>query len=138
MIMPQSVKDWLSSLWISIRDFFVGKSKVYEDDETKRSEDVVQACCWEEIAKAPIAVVDFGAEWCGPCRRISPVFNQLATEYKGKARFFSVDIDQYQNLASDQGVTSIPAFHIYKEGEIVGKLVGANTSSLRALVEKLV
>ena len=80
-------------------------------------------------------LVDFWAEWCGPCRMIGPVVEELATEYQGKLKVCKVDVDQAPNTASEYGVMSIPTIAIFKNGEVVDKLVGAVPKA--SLVEKI-
>lgn len=79
----------------------------------------------EFIQETPIVVVDFWAEWCGPCKMVAPVLSELATEYKGKVWVGKVDVDNQKELAMKYGATSIPTFWAFKEGEPVGRFVGA-------------
>jgi thioredoxin len=135
-LLPSGLKTWLSGLWHSLRDSLFGKADSVKDD-FKPSEDVKHISSWSDVSGSKIAIVDFSAEWCGPCRRITPLFHELATQYKGQAAFFSVDIDSQQELATDQGVGSIPAFHFYKNGKLVDKLIGADSSKLKSLAEAI-
>ena len=82
---------------------------------------------WEaEIEKhAGLAVVDFWAAWCGPCRIIAPILDQLATEYAGKAKVVKVDIDQNRNTAMKYHVRSIPMLLLFKDGKVVDQVIGA-------------
>lgn len=82
-------------------------------------------------------VVDFGANWCGPCKNIKPVFEQLAKQYKGKIAFASVNIDNAKDLAASLGITSIPVFLFLKNGQEYKKFVGANQGELKSTLEKL-
>ncbi len=70
-------------------------------------------------------LVDFWAEWCGPCKSIAPVIEEIAVEYKGKVRVGKVDVDQHNQIAMQFGVRSIPTLLILKEGKVVNQLVGA-------------
>ena len=69
--------------------------------------------------------VDFWAEWCGPCRMVSPVVEELSDEYNGKVDFVKVNVDQANELASKYNVFSIPTLAIFNKGEIVAQQVGA-------------
>jgi thioredoxin len=80
----------------------------------------------EKVLKSDVPVlVDFWAEWCGPCKAIGPSVEQLAAEYAGKARVFKLDVDQDPNIASNYGVMSIPALLVFKGGKVVDQMVGA-------------
>jgi thioredoxin 1 len=70
-------------------------------------------------------VVDFWADWCMPCRIMSPVMEELAKEYTGKALFGNVNVDENQQIAGRYGIMSIPHFLIFKNGTVVEKIVGA-------------
>ena len=72
-----------------------------------------------------IAVVDFWAEWCGPCRMIGPVIEEMATEYDGKAIIGKVNVDQNPGVSAQFGVRNIPTIIFVKGGEVVDKSVGA-------------
>ena len=70
-------------------------------------------------------LVDFWAEWCGPCRMIAPMIEELASEYDGKATIGKLDVDNNQESSVKFGVRSIPTLLIFKDGEIVDRHVGA-------------
>jgi len=72
-----------------------------------------------------LSVIDFWAEWCGPCRAIGPVIEELATEYDGKVNVGKVNVDHNPQISMDYGITSIPAILFVKGGQVVDKLVGA-------------
>ncbi len=78
-----------------------------------------------EVAKYPIMVVDFWAPWCGPCRMVSPIIEQLAREYSGKAVFGKVNVDENQRVSASFGIQSIPTIMIFKAGKPVDFIVGA-------------
>jgi thioredoxin 1 len=80
----------------------------------------------EKVLKSTVPVlVDFWAEWCGPCKAIGPSVEQLASEYSGKASVYKVDVDSEGELASQYGVMSIPALLVFKGGKVVDQMVGA-------------
>ena len=70
-------------------------------------------------------LVDFWASWCGPCRMVSPVIDELAEEYAGKLKVGKVNVDEQAALASDYAVVSIPTILLFKDGQVVEKSVGA-------------
>ena len=70
-------------------------------------------------------IVDFYAEWCGPCRTVGPVIESLSQEYIGKANFAKVNTDENQGLAARYDIMSIPTVLIFRKGNVVGKVVGA-------------
>jgi thioredoxin 1 len=74
--------------------------------------------------KDGVVLVDFYADWCGPCRMMTPVLEKVAQEVKGKAVIGKLDIDSAQKIASEFQVTSIPTLILYKDGKEVGRLVG--------------
>ncbi len=76
-----------------------------------------------------LSIVDFWAEWCGPCRAIGPVIEELSKEYDGKVNVGKVNVDHNPKLSVDYGITSIPAILFVKEGKVVDKLVGAQPKS---------
>jgi len=82
-----------------------------------------------------LSVVDFWAEWCGPCRLVTPIIEDLAKEYDGKANIGKLNVDHNQEVSMKYGVRSIPTILFIKNGEVVDKHVGATTKA--ALTEKI-
>ena len=79
-----------------------------------------------EILKSETPVlVDFWAEWCGPCKILSPILDELAAEYKGKIKLTKVNVDENNALAMKYNVMSIPTVKIFKKGQLVGEMIGA-------------
>jgi thioredoxin 1 len=72
-----------------------------------------------------VVLIDFGAEWCGPCKAILPTLQKLSTEYAGKMNIFSVDIDKSPDIAAKHGVMSVPTLLLFKNGQPVERIVGA-------------
>jgi thioredoxin 1 len=83
----------------------------------------------EVIKSAQLSVVDFWAEWCGPCRAIGPVIDELSKEYSGKVKVGKVNVDENPQVSMNFGITSIPAILFIKDGKVVDKLVGAQPKS---------
>ena len=77
------------------------------------------------LASDKLTVVDFWAEWCGPCRAIGPVIEELSKEYDGKVNVGKVNVDNNPQVSMNYGITSIPAILFIKGGQVVDKLVGA-------------
>ncbi len=77
-----------------------------------------------------LTVVDFWAEWCGPCRAIGPVIEELHKEYQGKVKVGKLNVDHNPQVAMKYGITSIPAILFLKKGEVVDKLVGAQPKTV--------
>ncbi len=77
-----------------------------------------------------LAVVDFWATWCGPCRMIAPIVEQLATEYEGKAKVVKLDVDANQRTAARFNIRSIPQVLFFKGGRVVDTVVGAVPKSV--------
>lgn len=78
----------------------------------------------DEVMKAKIAVVDFSATWCGPCRMLEPVLEEVSEEFAGKVDFYSADVDENMKLAMQYEVQSVPALMIVKDGQVAGRAVG--------------
>ena len=79
----------------------------------------------EVLDSEKLSVIDFWAEWCGPCRAIGPVIEELSKEYDGTVNIGKVNVDTNPQVSMDYGITSIPAILFVKGGKVVDKLVGA-------------
>ena len=78
----------------------------------------------EVLTKDGLVLVDCTATWCGPCRKLSPIIDQLAEDYEGRAQIFKLDIDQDKPVATKFKVKSIPAVLVFKNGELLEHMVG--------------
>jgi thioredoxin 1 len=79
----------------------------------------------EVLSSEKTVLVDFWAEWCGPCRAVSPILDQIATEHSDKLDIVKVNVDENPQLAMKYQITSIPAFKVYQKGEVVKTVIGA-------------
>lgn len=90
---------------------------------------------FDNVVNEGISLVDFWAPWCGPCRMIAPVIDELAADFDGKANICKVNTDEQQDLAVKYGVRSVPTILFMKDGEIVDTVIGAQ--SKQALADKI-
>ena len=83
-------------------------------------------------------LVDFWAEWCGPCKSLAPILDELAAEYQGRVRIGKVNIDEYQELAAQYGIRSIPTLLLFKQGQVAEQVVGLRSKrELKASFDRL-
>lgn len=98
--------------------------------------DVNEAYFPQFISTNPLAVVDFWAEWCGPCRRVAPVMDELAHEFAGKVAFGKCNTDENRHIAMQFSISAIPAIMLFKNGQLADKIIGAYPKE--AIREKIV
>ncbi len=93
-----------------------------------------------EVKRSTLPVlVDFYATWCGPCKKQLPVMDEVAKEFSGKAIIAKMNVDEGQNKSADYGISSIPALLVFKEGQIVERMVGLHSQSqLSSIINKYI
>lgn len=95
----------------------------------------VNAVEFDSTTQKGVVLVDFSAEWCGPCKMIAPVLEQLSKELEGKVKIITVDVDVEQALAQRFNVMSIPTLLLFKDGVVLGQVVGFQS---KAMLEKFI
>lgn len=102
------------------------------------AKEITDANLQEVLDNEQIVVIDFWAEWCGPCRMISPIIDELAKEYDNKVCIGKVNVDENDDVVEKYGIRNIPTILFIKNGEIVDKKVGASSKAdLKAKIDAL-
>jgi thioredoxin 1 len=94
----------------------------------------------KQVLESPASVlVDFWAEWCGPCKMIAPLLDELADEYDGKVKIGKVNIDEQQALAAQYGIRAIPTLLLFNKGQVAEQMVGAKSKrDLKASLDRII
>ena len=88
---------------------------------------------------AGAVLVDFSAEWCGPCKALSPVIERVSKDYDGRLHVYKIDVDQAQSVAARNGVMSVPTLVLFKDGKAVDRKIGSiREKDLRSMIESYV
>lgn len=97
------------------------------DDQVARITEITSTEQWtrEVLASKSPVLVDYWAEWCGPCRMVGPAIEQLSSEYEGRVKFVKVNVDNNGELAERYNIVSIPTLSIFKDGKIIAQKIGA-------------
>jgi thioredoxin 1 len=94
---------------------------------------------WKEHVNDGVTIVDFWAAWCAPCKQLAPIYNELASEYKGKAKFAKIHIDDHPEIAEEFSVSGIPCLVVMKDGIEFDRIVGLlSKQNLKAEIDGII
>lgn len=92
----------------------------------------------ETINSGEVVLVDFWASWCGPCRLVAPIIENIDAEIAGKAIIAKVDVDQEEAIAKKYGIMSIPSLFIFKNGKVIDKMIGVPSANAKSAIIDLI
>lgn len=93
---------------------------------------------YDQMIASGVVVVDFFAEWCGPCKMIAPKLEEMSQTLAGKVSFYKVDVDEQEMLSGREAIRAMPTMKVYNNGQLVETIVGANLPKLIEIIDKLV
>lgn len=100
---------------------------------------ILNADSFDSQVNSGVTVIDFWAPWCGPCKMLAPVIEQISDEYSGRLQICKVNVDDNQELAARYGIMSIPSVLVFKNGEVVDKMVGSRPKSqIKEMIDKYI
>ena len=100
---------------------------------------VLNTDSFDSQVNSGVTVIDFWAPWCGPCKMLAPVIEQISDEYSGRLQICKVNVDDNQELAARYGIMSIPSVLVFKNGEVVDKMVGSRPKSqIKEMIDKYI
>lgn len=118
-------------IWDRLRLF---RAKVEELTDSKEVPEVTSSAEWKKRISGGTVVADFSASWCGPCKRVAPLYSKLAAKYPN-ADFVKLDIDVVKDVAVAANVVIVPTFQIYKDSKLVDTLAGSDEAKLHAFLK---
>jgi thioredoxin len=131
---PLTSNPWRGSLWGLCLALIIAYPMIMESfrKPVPESDNIIHIKTPEELqslisAPGKVCLIDFYADWCGPCRRLAPTLNRIADEFKGKFDVVKINIDKFSELAQKYGANSIPTVIITKDGQQVEKIIGAQS-----------
>ena len=92
---------------------------------------------FKEVTASGLTLVDVKTEWCNPCKQLSPIIDQISTDYEGRVTVGKLDADESRETVAELGVRNIPTIILYKDGEVIERLAGAvNRDTITSMIEK--
>ena len=103
------------------------RTNIFKEKTMGKYIEIADKAQFDSLVAEGVTFVDFWAPWCGPCRMLAPIIDELAAEYEGKAKICKVNTDEVQDLAVEFGVRSIPTMLFFKDGQVKETLIGAQS-----------
>lgn len=123
----------LLSLILLLGIYFGSSSDVFGKTISEQDKDspiaILTSSNYDKEIKEGLVFVDFWAPWCGPCRRMAPMLDEIAKEYKGEVKIGKVNVDNYKKFALDKGIQALPTIIVYKDGKEITRIKGLVSKS---------